>query len=256
MGRELRGPAGFGEAGCATLTLYDEVGQVRRTVRLGRMPESGKATLKQMIEVEVSAILATQSGWRLVAVADGAPDNWTFLDQLLPEAEQVVDFYHAVEHLKWALDAAYGETSAKGAAQFEKLRHRLRDEPGGVERVIRSLVHLREQHPRRGVIERELKYFRKHRARMRYAELAARKMPIGSGIVEAACKTLVSARLKRSGMRWREDGGQAILTLRSWQQSDRFDRAWRMLAHSYKAEVRLPSKVDSLVRGTRPKVSV
>ena len=51
---------------------------------------------------------------------------------------------------------------------------------------------------------------------MDYAEAAQRGLPIGSGVVEAACKTLVTERLKRSGMRWREAGGQAILTLRGW----------------------------------------
>ena len=57
---------------------------------------------------------------------------------------------------------------------------------------------------------------------MGYAEAAQRGLPIGSGVMEAACKTLATERLKRSGMRWREAGGQAILTLRGWAQSDRF----------------------------------
>lgn len=73
---------------------------------------------------------------------------------------------------------------------------------------------------------------------MRYRQFAARGLPIGSGAVEAACKTLVTQRMKLSGMRWRKDGGQAILTVRGWTQSgDRFDRAWAMLAPTYQAEV-------------------
>jgi hypothetical protein len=62
-------------------------------------------------------------------------------------------------------------------------------------------------------------------------------------VVEAACKTLVTQRLKRSGMRWRDDGGQAILTLRAFCQSDRFDRAWRLIAETYRSVVSLPEKV-------------
>jgi len=62
-------------------------------------------------------------------------------------------------------------------------------------------------------------------------------LPIGSGVVEAACKTLVSERLKQSGMRWTIRGGQAILTLRSLLQSARWDNAWNVLARSYKADV-------------------
>ena len=81
---------------------------------------------------------------------------------------------------------------------------------------------------------------------MPYARLRAQNVPIGSGIVEAACKTLASQRLKRSGMRWRQVGGQAILTFRALCQSDRFDRAWDLLATTYKRPVELPRKVIAL----------
>ena len=64
---------------------------------------------------------------------------------------------------------------------------------------------------------------------MRYADLQARNLPIGSGVVEAAWKTLVSQRLKRAGMRWRTEGGQAILTFRALCQSARFARAWPLV---------------------------
>jgi len=69
---------------------------------------------------------------------------------------------------------------------------------------------------------------------------------MGSGVVEAACKTLVSQRLKRSGMRWRVAGGQAILTFRALCQSERFEQAWPLLPGTYQHEVRLPQKVIAL----------
>jgi hypothetical protein len=78
---------------------------------------------------------------------------------------------------------------------------------------------------------------------MAYAELRARALPIGSGGVEAACKTLARQRLKRSGMRWRHPGGQAILTLRALVQSDRFDNGWALLSATYRAEVAVPDNV-------------
>ena len=81
---------------------------------------------------------------------------------------------------------------------------------------------------------------------MRYHDLCARFLPIGSGVVEAACKTLVSQRLKRSGMRWRVPGGQAILTFRALCQSERFERAWPLLVETYKQTVTLPRKVIAL----------
>ena len=72
---------------------------------------------------------------------------------------------------------------------------------------------------------------------MQYWTWREQGLPVGSGVVEAACKSLVAQRLKLGGMMWSEDGAQAILTLRAWDQSDRFDRAWAMVAATWQAEV-------------------
>jgi hypothetical protein len=244
-GKETRGPAGHEEVGCATLTLYDRDGERLQTVRMARMPETKKATLKQTLADELDAVRGARPDLQIVKLADGAKDNWTFLSGL-PGQVQVADFYHAAEHLKSALAAAYGENDPKGDAQYEKLRHVLRHDDDGVEKVIRALVYLRNTHPRSRKLKTELGYFREHRHRMRYAEVAAKNLPIGSGVVEAACKTLVTQRLKRSGMRWRPDGGQAILTLRALIQSDRFDRGWHLLRTTYTKHVALPDNVVPL----------
>ncbi len=79
----------------------------------------------------------------------------------------------------------------------------------------------------------------KRRHQMRYYSLLEKNLPVGSGVVEAACKTLASERMKRSGMSWMNEGGQAILTLRSLIQSDRFDRAWKRITRFYKLPVEL-----------------
>jgi hypothetical protein len=113
------------------------------------MPEKKKATLKQMLTAEARRILKRSSGLKVVTVADGARDNWEYFDREFEQATPVVDFYHAAERLKSALDAAYGETSPKGRAQFERLRRVLLEERRGAEKVIRALVHLRDTHPRR-----------------------------------------------------------------------------------------------------------
>ncbi len=247
-GRRTRGPAGHAEAGCATLSYFDGDGQRLSTVRLGRMPEKKKATLKKMLAEEVREALRRRSDLKLFSVADGARDNWDYLDSQFPQATPVVDFYHAAERLKAALEAAYGEVSPKGRVQYEKLRHQLLEERAGVQKVIRALVHLRDTHPRSRKIESELWYFRRNRHRMRYAELKAKGYPIGSGVVEAACKTLVTQRMKRSGMRWRHEGGQAILTLRSLAQSGRFEQGWELVASTYKSKVTLPKNVLAFPR--------
>jgi len=247
-GKRTRGPAGNREVGCGTLTLYDEEGEPLVTRRMGRMPESKKVTLKEMLRRELSSVLEKGPDLKLVKAADGAKDNWTFLsNELLPgQGIEVVDFFHAIEHLKRALDAAYGENSPKAKSQYEKLRHILRHDLKGADKVIRSLCYLRDKHPRRKKIATELKYFRKNRHRMQYAELAAQNLPIGTGIMEAACKTLATQRLKRSGMRWGNEGGQAILTFRSLVQSNRFDRAWDLLSACYTQEVKVPENVVAM----------
>lgn len=244
-GRLAKGPAGYNEAGCATLTLYDRDGDPLRTIRFARMPESGKTALKAQLREELTSILDKRPDLRVVKVADGVNDNWAYLS-VLPGGrndDQVLDFWHAAQHLHDGLAAVYGDTGPKCQIEFAKHRHILRHDPRGVDRVIRHLRYLREQYPRRKKLAAALKYFRKHRQRMRYATLARRHLPIGSGIVEAACKTLVTQRLKRSGMRWRRDGGQAILNLRGFEQSGRFDRAWRRLASTYVHDVSLADNV-------------
>ncbi len=246
-GKRTKGPAGYREVGCGTLSFYDVDGARLTTVRMARMPEPKKATLKSMLSAELSRVLNARPGLTLVKLADGAKDNWTYLHDALPEGVELVDFYHAVTHLKTAFDAAYGEHTPKARSQFEKYRHILLEGEDGVGKVIRAFAYLRDQHPRRTKLATELAYFRRHRHRMCYATMKARGLPIGSGVVEAACKTLVTQRLKRSGMRWRHAGGQAILTFRSQVQSDRFDHGWQLLSDTYRGNVSPPTNVVPLL---------
>jgi hypothetical protein len=243
QGRQTRGPAGHQEAGCATVSFYNQDGERLSTVRMARMPQNKKATLKEMLRQEIELAMFERPDLTVVKVADGARDNWNFLSEVLPSAYEVIDFYHATEHLRAAYIAAYGESSPKGRAQYEKYRRILRDEVDGVHSVIRTLRYLQGRFPRRGTIKKELKYFQRYKNRMKYAYLLERGLPIGSGVVEAACKTLVTRRLKCSGMRWEHWGGQAVLTFRSLIQSDRFGRAWQLLTDIYKSQVRLPENV-------------
>lgn len=242
-GRLSKGPAGYREVGCATVAFCDEKGDLLGAVRMARAPESKKATLKESLEREVSAILAARPDLRLMKVADGAADNWEFLDSKLPAGEEALDFYHATEHLHAVIGDVYGDGTHEARFRYETLRETLRDEPDGPDKVIRALKHLAVKHPRKTVVARELKYFRKHRHRMRYAELKAAGFMIGSGVVEAACKTLVTQRLKQSGMRWSPGGAQAVLTPRGWDQSERFDHAWALLAATFHMEVTILANV-------------
>jgi hypothetical protein len=242
-GKQTRGPAGYREVGCGSVSHYDVEGERLRTMRNARMPESKKLTLKRQLVAEVENAFRQQPQLRLVKVADGARDNWEFLAKDLPPGIEVVDFYHAAEHLKRAFDHAYGEASPKSRASFAEYRHVLLEVDDGVDKVIRTLAYHRKRKPRCGPIQQELKYFRRNRSRMDYARLRTQNLPIGSGVVEATCKTLVTQRMKRSGQRWTTDGGQAILTFRALAQSDRFDAAWQLVSAEYRRNVSFPKNV-------------
>ena len=236
-GRLTRGPAGYREVGCATLSFCDAAGDMIRAVRIARAPEPNKASLKVSLEAELSEALRKRPDLQVVKVADGAKDNWTFLSERLPEGPNILDFFHGAEHLHTALAEAYGDGTVKARARFAELREILLDGEQGVETVIRALAYLSKEHPKNQVLQRELKYFRAHRHNMHYWKWREQGLPVGSGVVEAACKSLVSQRLKLSGMMWSEEGAQAIITMRGWDQSDRFDRAWAMVAATWQSEV-------------------
>jgi len=239
----LPGDSRYEEASCGTLTYYDKEGEPLATRRYGCMPEHKKVTLKKFLEEEVSYALTCRPDLQLVKVADGAKDNWTFLDGTLPDGESVLDFYHAAEHLKKAFEIAYGVKTIKASTEFSKHRTILRHDKKGVNKIISHLRYILKKNSRKRGLQTEINYFKNNRQRCRYAALAEANLPIGSGIVEATCKTLVSQRLKRSGMCWKEQGGQAILTFRALLQSNLFDSAWEMLSAVYYTEIKRPKNI-------------
>jgi hypothetical protein len=241
-GRISKGPAGYREVGCATLAFCDEHGDLLSAIRFGRGPEPKKRTLKDTLSKDLAHILAQRPELRLAKITDAGGDNWEFL-ATLPEGPTILDFFHATEHLAAAIAAVHGDGTLATRHKFEALRERLLNEDEGAEAVISSLAYLRRKHPRLKRVAQVLGYFRKNKQRMRYAEWKRQGFMIGSGVVEAACKTLVAQRLKLSGMRWSAHGAQAILTMRGWDQSDRFDQAWALVAATYQREVHVLANV-------------
>lgn len=243
LSKQCSGPAGYREVGCGTVTLFDEDAKRLDTVRYGRAPEYKKQTLTAQLDAELASILAVRLDLAMVALADGAEENWRYFDQPVYEhATKIVDHGHASQHLRAAMAAYYGEKSVEGRAEYERLRILLRDQPGGADDVIAAMSRLTRKmrgklnKRRRKLLNAELTYFKNQRYRMDYADYQARGLPIGSGMVEAACKTLATQRLKRSGMSWR-DGKQAILTIRSLQQSNRWAAAWALLSAHFRVGV-------------------
>jgi len=246
-GRIAKGPAGYRELGCAAISFCDAKGEMLSAIRIGRSPEPHKAELKALVTAYLGQIFElTTVRLKVVNVADAGGDNFSFLRELCPDAPEILDFFHAAEHLNAALAEVFGDGTLETRELFARYRWKLLEDPDGASKVIGSLRQLATKHPTKKKLGKELAYFRKNKARMRYAEWREQGLPIGSGVVEAACKTLVSQRLKQSGMRWGASGAQAILHLRGWQQSEQFDLAWASLAATFRQQVTILSKLVPL----------
>lgn len=241
-----RGPTDYQEASCGTISFYDAEGERLSTVRYARAPEHKKKTLKSQLEEELKSIYAVRPDLCLVCLSDGAQDHWEFFSQLAEtvgatDVRRAADFFHVVERVKKALDAYHGEGTAESHAEFERCRVLLKEKEDGADRVIRALRYRRDRsrHSKRQQIAKQITYLenRKADSLLDYKTLLDEKLPIGSGVVEAACKPLASQRLKCSGMSWSYRGAEGILTLRSLVQSERWSPAWDLLAAHYRPKV-------------------
>ena len=221
----------------ATVSVYrraqgDEDKPERQDARYyAQMPEPGMARLVEQVE---GCVWEAQRSCKreVVVLCDGKPAIWN-VAALMPACEgatHILDFFHAVTHLSNAADALFGKDTPDADRWFRKYRSRLRHEPGAVNAVIRSMRYYGQDLPegsaRAQTVRQVRGYFTRNRDKMDYAGYRARGLPIGSGPVEAACKTVVGARLKRSGMRWTKVGGQNVLNLRTPVLSKRWDVFW------------------------------
>lgn len=230
-------PTVWREAGVAAISIYgrDEEGKAVRldTRYLARMPEPGMVTLLAQQERVVQPLLKGRKLREVVLLCDGKRAIWDAAKKLssYPRATCILDFFHATEQLSKAAEALFGKKSIPGKRWYETYRERLRDEDRGAQAAIRSLEYhatkLRRGSARRKTVRRVIRYFRRNLSKMAYADFRARGLPIGSGPVEAACKTVVGARLKRSGMRWSRTGGQYVLNLRVHVLSNRWEVFWK-----------------------------
>ena len=152
----------------------------------------------------------------VVCLGDGAPANWSQFGLHFPKRVEVLDWYHAVEHLWAAARDRWGEDPTQVETWVEARKGELWK--GDVAAVLSALS--------RGETTSELHYFETNRHRMRYREFRDRGYPLGSGTVESACKRVIGARLKQAGMRWSKAGAQAVLNLRTQLLSGRWDTTW------------------------------
>jgi hypothetical protein len=156
----------------------------------------------------------------VACLGDGAAWIWNSFSHHYPDAVQILDYYHASEHLDDVAKAWYSEDADKAKCWLEARKLDLLSDC--VETVIRSIRSWCPADEKAKEVRRvELGYFMKNKNRMLYATLKDNGYHIGSGLVESACKTIVTQRLKQSGMRWSEPGAEHMVHLRSFLMSDR-----------------------------------
>ena len=161
----------------------------------------------------------------MVVLGDGAVWIWRIAEEHFPGALQIVDLYHARQHLTELAILVYGPSDPKwkpwAAARYQQL------DAGQVEKVIGAILRLKPSHPEvQRQIERERKFFQNNAERLRYADFRRQGLFVGSGVVEAGCKTIIGLRLKQSGMHWTLRGANAIIALRCLDLSGRWEDFW------------------------------
>lgn len=245
-------PTCFKRAMVGSLSWYgvpveEQTTPTRLAVRyVAEMPEEKALTLKGRFEAEIRHAQASLSpAVKKVLLCDGECSLWSYAEEtpLFADYLWLVDFYHTCEHLADAAEALWGAGSPPANHWYAEYRHKLLHEEQGAHAVLRSIDyyrHTRRLSPtRRMALDTQRTFFQRNKGRMNYAAFRRQGLPIGSGPVEAACKTLVKTRLCRSGMRWSWPGGQRLLQLRTYVKSERWDAFWKQYQQHWPAHLGL-----------------
>lgn len=238
----------FEVATTATITVYDRRGRRLGSVFLAYAPELGQGTMTDELAALLRQVLAEWDGPlpRLCYVTDAGENEVKFYRQVLRRMHHprtgarlewvwIVDYYHAAQRITKMAEALFGDT-AQGQAWAAKMRKKLK-QPNGAARVLWSAAQMRSRYglakSRREAFRQAYNYIRTRTKHMQYAAFRAQGLPIGSGITEAACKTVFTQRLKLSGMRWAISGAQRILNLRVCLLSGIWDEVYQAVVRSY-----------------------
>ena len=224
--------------------LEEETTPERLAVRyVAEMPEEKSVTLKARFEAEIRHLEAALApSVNKVLLCDGERSLWTYAEQnpLFADYLMLVDFYHSCEHLADAAEALWGAGSPAANQWYDEYRHKLLHEEKGAHQILRSIDYYRRTRRfskmRLKAMDSQRTFFQRNKKRMHYAAFRQQGLPIGSGPVEAACKSLVKTRLCRSGMRWSWPGGQRVLQLRTYVKSERWDAFWKQYKQRWPAQ--------------------
>ena len=193
------------------------------------LPDAGLSPFAARVDREVQR-RGFDRAPRRVVLGDGAAWIWRLADEGCPGAIQIVDLFHAKQHLSAVATAVYG-AGTDLAHQWARLRHADLD-AGHLRALCRAVRAHAPAHPD---ARRCWEYFARHRARMRYPAFRAQGLCVSSGVVEAGCKVAIGTRLKRAGMHWTVAGADAIIALRCCLLSGRFEDYWERRAASARA---------------------
>ena len=240
------------EGSVGTLAFYDEEGNELRTIYLGRMPEAKMSTLADDLERELHNVLAQRPDIDIVFASDGDRHQWEILEQIalrLPPSATgkvrfLLDFFHAAEHLGDAAVLVHGRGTPECEVEASGWSSTLKSIKDGAARVLKKLRYHREQlstEEKQESMQEIIDYlaYNKAAGRLDYFEARAANKPIGTGVTEAACKTVVNTRMKRSGMRFEYHGGQTAMLFRTAHLSDRFLSLMSIMTKTYTATVEL-----------------
>jgi hypothetical protein len=209
-----------------TISLYDYQGERLHTIYTAATPEYGKATFYGRLSREIERVRQLYPQAHLSGMADGSEDNWTFLGKYT--SDECLDFHHVTGYLADVSRAVHPRNATARETWLQQSCHRLKHEEGAAKKLLAQMNAL----PGKGLsetaredLEKAKTYFSNHYQQMNYAQRVKDNLPIGSGVTEAACKTLVKMRLCRSGAKWKEEGAAVVLSLRTliyteerWQQ--------------------------------------
>ena len=235
--QELVGRAGRGEDGRArtreaklgcifTQTTVDEDGFPVRdeasTSYVGAIESASEFGGRIVEEAERRGL---QHARQVCILGDGAEWIWNIADDHFPGAQQIADLYHAREHL-WELARAFYPTDEKRLRVWTQARCEELDR-GDIESVIRAIRRLRPRsNELQKICHRTIGYYTNNEHRMHYQEFRQKAFFIGSGVLEAGCRTIIGQRLKLSGMHWTVRGSNNIVTLRCCIFSRRWEDFW------------------------------
>ena len=235
----------FRMAYCATVTLHDRDGNGLHTIRYGRMPQGDAKNLAEGLGADVAALLVKRPDLKVSALCDGAAELWNLLaeplgeEALRTEVHKLVDLWHLLEKLGRAAAVIHGGGSADEVVKAWRMR--LLNSSHAAEVILAELKESGRAHVQVGdgcPVHDAITYIENNGDRMDYATARRRGLPVGSGNVEATCKSLVEVRMKRPGSRWKEDSGERIIQLRAAALSDRWDEAMDLTLRPLRKAVR------------------